>query len=67
VGWADPDGEQSYWNFGNVTQGTLADYDNSGSAVRYWNRPECKCSMEAFLDSGDREVLTNGWLDPFPS
>ena len=67
VGWADPDGEQSYWNFGNVTQGTLADYENSGSAVRYWDRPECKCSMEAFLDSGDREVLTNWWLDPFPS
>ena len=69
VGWANATGEPDHWSFGNVEQGTLADYVNesSGSAVRYWDRPECRCSMEAFLDSGDREVLTNWWLDPFPS
>ena len=69
VGWADPNGTQNYWNFGDETQGTLADYENEndGSAVRYWDQLECKCSMEAFLASGDREVLTNWWLDPFPA
>ncbi len=64
----DPEPTPSHWSFGKVQQGTLADYEHDDtSAVRYWDRPECRCAMEAFLDSGDRQVLTDWWLDPFGS
>ena len=61
--------EQGYplrtWNFGGgPKEGAASEYVNtSGVAVRYWDRPGCKCYMEAHLDSGDLEKLEKWWIN----
>jgi hypothetical protein len=53
------------WNFGGgAREGAAAEYFNSsGDAVRYWDKPECKCYMEANLTGGDLKTLENWWVD----
>lgn len=53
------------WNFGGgEREGALAEFLNgSGSAVRYWDRQDCLCYMEAYLDSGDQVKLTDWWTN----
>jgi hypothetical protein len=53
------------WNFdGNAREGAAAEYLNSsGDAVRYWDKPECQCYMEASLTgSDDLQKLENWWV-----
>jgi hypothetical protein len=53
------------WNFGGgAREGAAAEYKNdSGEAVRYWDRPGCKCYMEANLSDGDLEALEKWWVN----
>jgi hypothetical protein len=54
------------WNFdGNTREGAAAEYLNSsGDAVRYWDKPECKCYMEASLTgSDDLQKLEDWWVN----
>lgn len=55
------------WNFGGgVREGAAAEYVNSsGSGVRYWDKPECKCYMEASLSGGEGalDTLENWWIN----
>jgi len=53
------------WNFdGASREGAAAEYtDDSGDAVRYWDRPECKCYMEASLSGGDLQALEDWWVN----
>lgn len=53
------------WNFdGNTREGAAAEYiDDSGQAVRYWDKPECKCYMEANIDGGDLQKLEDWWVN----
>jgi len=53
------------WNFdGGAREGSAAEYINdSGEAVRYWDRPECRCYMQASLDGGDIQALTDWWIN----
>ena len=55
----------SNWNFdGGGGEAAAAEYANSsGTAVRYWDRDDCRCYMEANLDSGDLEVVENWWVN----
>ncbi len=47
-----------HWNFdGSTREGAAAEYINSsGSAVRYWDKDDCKCYMEASLSGDDAPV-----------
>jgi hypothetical protein len=45
-------------------QGTLATYVADGTAVRYWDRTECQCYLEASLPSGDEDALESWWAGP---
>lgn len=53
------------WNFGGgVREGAAAEYLNSsGSAVRYWDKPECKCYMEASRNDDDLDALEDWWVN----
>ena len=54
------------WNFdGNTREGAAAEYLNSsGDAVRYWDKPECQCYMEASLTgSDDLQKLEDWWVN----
>jgi hypothetical protein len=54
------------WNFdGNTREGAAAEYLNtSGDAVRYWDKPECRCYMEASLTgSDDLQKLEDWWVN----
>ena len=53
------------WNFGGgPREGAAAEFKNdAGEAVRYWDRPECRCYMEANLDTGDLEALEKWWVN----
>ena len=54
------------WNFdGNTREGAAAEYLNSsGDAVRYWDKPECKCYMEASITgSDDLQKLEDWWVN----
>ena len=54
------------WNFdGNTREGAAAEYLNSsGDAVRYWDKSECKCYMEASLTgSDDLQKLEDWWVN----
>ena len=53
------------WNFaGGVREGAAAEYVNSsGSAVRYWDKPECKCYMEASRSDDNLKALENWWVN----
>ena len=43
-------------------QGALATYvADDGTAVRYWDRTECQCYLEASLPSGDEDALEDWW------
>lgn len=55
----------SNWNFdGGAREGAAAEYVNSsGTAVRYWDRDDCRCYMEANLDSGNLKVVENWWVN----
>jgi len=56
------------WSLGEVRQGGLSDFTtDEGVAVRYWDRPECKCYMEASLESGDHDALEAWWEAPLGS
>jgi hypothetical protein len=57
----DPD---RYWSLGDVRQGALATYVADGTAVRYWDRTECQCYLEASLPSGDQDALESWWARP---
>jgi len=65
----DQGSEQGYtltnWNFGGgAREGAAAEYvTSSGTAVRYWDQDDCKCYMEAHLDSGDLKVVENWWIN----
>jgi hypothetical protein len=53
------------WNFdGNTREGAAAEFINdSGEAVRYWDKAGCRCYMEANLDGGDIQALTDWWVN----
>ncbi|HET9421733.1 MAG TPA: hypothetical protein VFO49_11390 [Nocardioides sp.] len=54
------------WNFdGNTREGAAAEYLNSSDdAVRYWDKPECRCYMEASLTgSSDLQKLEDWWVN----
>ena len=53
------------WNFDGATrEGAAAEYiDSSGDAVRYWDKPECKCYMEASLSGGDLQAVEDWWVN----
>lgn len=53
------------WNFGGgAREGAAAEYYNSsGAAVRYWDKPECKCYMEASLSDGKLKTVENWWVN----
>jgi hypothetical protein len=54
------------WNFdGNTREGAAAEYTNSsGDAVRYWDKPECRCYMEASVTgSSDLQLLEDWWVN----
>ena len=54
------------WNFdGNTREGAAAEYHNSsGEAVRYWDKPECRCYMEASLTGNkDLQVIEDWWVN----
>jgi hypothetical protein len=54
------------WNFdGNTREGAAAEYLNSsGDAVRYWDKPECRCYMEASITgSSDLQKLEDWWVN----
>jgi hypothetical protein len=59
------DHDLRYWHFtGQAREGAAAEYINSsGDAVRYWDRPECRCYMEASLDGGDLDALEQWWIN----
>lgn len=54
-----------HWNFDGATrEGAAAEYINSsGSAVRYWDKDDCKCYMEASLSEGDLQAVEDWWVN----
>ena len=54
-----------HWNFdGSTREGAAAEYINSsGSAVRYWDKDDCKCYMEASLSDGDLQAVEDWWVN----
>jgi hypothetical protein len=62
---ADQDYKLRTWNFtGQAREGAAAEYINSsGDGVRYWDRPECRCYMEASLGDGDLQTLEDWWVN----
>jgi hypothetical protein len=53
------------WNFGGgQREGAAAEYvSDTGQAVRYWDKPECRCYMRATLDGGDLDALRDWWVN----
>ena len=53
------------WNFDGATrEGAAFEYLNSSDTpVRYWDKPECKCYMEASLTGGTLEDVEDWWIN----
>lgn len=60
---ADGRKDPKTWSYtGGDVEGTLSEYTtDSGSAVRYWDQPDCLCYAEAYDRSGNFTRLKNWW------